>query len=148
MEVHLNSTQDPTAVSTNNTITHMTTYLTFLLDTDFLTVDGAENHAWNVIRSEADDLLFKYAGESGAKIFDGVKVTDIEFVPDYGENGSKDPGFVDLGRPVSASWSRKDGSSGTLRFEYLIDASGRAGLVSTGYEKNRRYNPGLKNIAT
>jgi hypothetical protein len=28
------------------------------------------------------------------------------------------------GRPVSASWSRKDGTTGTISFEYLVDASG------------------------
>ena len=56
---------------------------------------------------------------------------------------------VDLGRPVSASWKAKDNtSSGTINFKYLVDASGRAGLVSTKYMKNRRYNEGLKNIAT
>lgn len=52
------------------------------------------------------------------------------------------------GRPVSASWSRKaDGTSGVIKFNYLIDASGRAGLVSTKTLKNRRYNQGLKNVA-
>ena len=51
------------------------------------------------------------------------------------------------GRPVSASWSRKDGSSGVIEFEYLVDASGRAGLVSTKYLKNRKNNQALKNIA-
>lgn len=93
-------------------------------------------------------MLFRYAGESGAKIFDGVKVNNIEFVPHDSDIGPKDSPDVDLGRPVSASWTRKDGSSGTIQFEYLIDASGRAGLVSTRYMKNRKYNSGLKNIAT
>ena len=51
------------------------------------------------------------------------------------------------GRPVSANWSRKDGSAGTIKFEYLIDASGRNGLLSTKYMKNRRINKRLKNIA-
>lgn len=84
--------------------------------------------------------MFKHAGKSGAKIFDGVKVKTIDFVPD-----SEAP---DLGRPVSATWSRKDGSSGVTKFEYLVDATGRAGLVSTKYLKNRKYNQGLKNVAS
>ena len=54
----------------------------------------------------------------------------------------------DLGKPVSASWSKKDGTTGTIKFEYLVDASGRAGLISTKYLKNRRYNQGLKNVAS
>lgn len=52
------------------------------------------------------------------------------------------------GRPVSARWSRKDGTSGIIKFNYLVDASGRAGIVSTKHYKDRRYNQGLKNIAT
>ena len=58
------------------------------------------------------------------------------------ESGTPDPG-----RPVSASWSRKDGGSGRINFDYLVDASGRAGIVSTKYLKNRKTNQGLKNIA-
>lgn len=49
---------------------------------------------------------------------------------------------------MSATWSRKDGSSGVIKFDDIIDASGRVGIVSTKYLKNRRYNQGLKNIAT
>ncbi len=51
-------------------------------------------------------------------------------------------------RPRSAEWRRKDGSSGTISFEYLIDASGRNGLMSTKYLRNRAHNQSLKNIAT
>jgi flavine halogenase len=63
------------------------------------------------------------------------------------KNEAADSELPDPGRPVSASWSRKDGSSGVVKFDYLIDASGRADLVSTKYLKNRRYNEGLKNVA-
>jgi flavin-dependent dehydrogenase len=53
-----------------------------------------------------------------------------------------------MGTPVSASWSQKEGgATGTIRFQYLVDATGRAGLVSTKYAKNRKYNQGLKSIA-
>ena len=43
--------------------------------------------------------------------------------------------------------SKKDGTSGKINLEYLVDASGRAGVVSTKYWKNRRYNQGLKDVA-
>lgn len=91
--------------------------------------------------------MFKHAGKSGAKIFDGVKVNTIDFVPSDGKNGTKDSEVPDPGRPVSATWSRKDGSSGVIKFEHLVDASGRAGLMSTKYLRNRKYNQGLKNVA-
>jgi hypothetical protein len=50
---------------------------------------------------------------------------------------------------VSATWTRKeDGSTGTINFDYLIDASGRVGIMSTKYLKNRHFNQGLKNVAS
>ncbi|KAJ5137809.1 hypothetical protein N7526_004042 [Penicillium atrosanguineum] len=111
--------------------------------TNFLAFGG---HAWNVIRSECDQILFKHAGDSGAKTFDGVKVNAIKFQP---SGCQESHGDSSLGWPISASWARKDKTaSGTIHFKYLVDASGRAGLISTKYMKNRRYNEGLKNIAT
>ena len=57
--------------------------------------------------------------------------------------------FANPGRPVSASYVRRiENEAATISFEYLIDATGRAGLLSSKYLKNRRYNQGLKNIAT
>lgn len=100
-----------------------------------------------MIRSEADELLFRHAGKSGAKIFDGVKVESIDFNESSGIHVPEDSKVANLGRPVSATWKRKDGSTGSIKFEYLVDASGRAGLVSTKHMKNRKYNQGLKNVA-
>ena len=91
--------------------------------------------------------MFQHAGKSGAKIFDGVKVGSLEFVPVDGQSDTSDSEVPNIGRPVSATWSRKDGSSGVVKFDYLVDGSGRAGLMSTKYLKNRRYNQGLKNVA-
>lgn len=62
-------------------------------------------------------------------------------------NDSSDAELPSPGRPVSATWTRKDGSSGLIKFDYIIDASGRAGLLSTKYLKNRKMNQTLKNIA-
>ncbi|PNP59076.1 hypothetical protein THARTR1_01324 [Trichoderma harzianum] len=109
--------------------------------TDFIAAGGPGGYAWNVVRSEADELLFKHAAECGVKTFDETKVASIEFAP--ATSGSQS-----LGRPVSATWTRKDGSSGTVSFDYVVDASGRAGLISTKYLKNRSYNQGLKNVAS
>ena len=100
-----------------------------------------------MVRSEADHILFKHAGQSGAKIFDKTKVTAVDFKPQHGDGDVKDTATA-IGQPVSASWSRKEnGLSGTIRFKYLVDASGRAGLVSTKYTRSRKYNQGLKSIA-
>jgi flavine halogenase len=100
-----------------------------------------------VIRSEADKLMFRHTEKSGAKVIDGVKVNTLDFVPLDGKDATRDFKAEVPGRPVSATWSRKDSSSGVIKFEYLVDASGRAGLMSTKYLKNRKYNQGLKNVA-
>jgi hypothetical protein len=114
-------------------------------DTDFIEAGGPDAHAWNVVRSEADHLMFKHAEKSGAKTFDGTKVKTLEFDP---VSGLQDPELPSLGRATSATWTSKDGKSGTIKYKYLIDASGRAGLLSTNYLKNRKYNSGLKNVAS
>lgn len=86
-------------------------------------------------------MLFRHAAKSGAKAFDGIKVNSVAFTPSPTPN----PG---PGRPVSAAYTRKsDGVSGVINFDYIVDASGRAGVLNTKYLKNRMYNQGLKNVA-
>lgn len=115
--------------------------------TDFTKALGPGGHSWNVVRSESDDLLFRHAARSGAKTFDGTKVDAIHF-EQYPHEGFDEPAHLaNPGRPVSADWSCKDGTKGNIKFDYLIDASGRNGIVSTKYLKNRRFNEGLKNLA-
>ncbi|KAG1896578.1 putative halogenase [Suillus fuscotomentosus] len=95
-------------------------------DTDFIALNP-DNGSWNVIRSEFDDLLFR------ANVFDNIRVTEFQF---EGE------------RPVSADW--KDactGIEGRISFTYLVDASGKNGVMSTKYLKNRRFNQALNNVA-
>ncbi|OBR09776.1 RadH flavin-dependent halogenase [Colletotrichum higginsianum IMI 349063] len=115
-------------------------------DTDFLAAGGPNNYAWNVVRSEADQLMFHHAGECGAKIFDAVKIKSIRFedattVPEGEPN-------LNPGRPVAAVYEvAETKETGEIAFDYVVDASGRVGLLSTKYMKNRRYNQGLKNVA-
>ncbi|KAF6235575.1 hypothetical protein HO173_006258 [Letharia columbiana] len=95
--------------------------------------DTFVNHGFKIKTGASFKLNDKPEGcKCGAEIFDGVKVDSIEFVPSDNQNGTVDSGILHPGRPVSASWSRKDGSSGQIKFDYLVDASGRAGL---GYWK-------------
>lgn len=118
------------------------------VDTDFIAAGGPESYTWNVVRSESDDLIFRHAEKCGAKIFDGVKVESIAFNESSGIDVPEGSKVADIGRPVSATWKRKDGTTGSIKFDYLVDGSGRAGLVSTKYLKNRSYNQGLKNVAS
>lgn len=118
-------------------------------DTDFLAAGGPDSHAWNVVRSEADELLFRHAESSGARTFEAVKVNSIQFESALDTSAGENNGqSLNPGRPVSASWSLTDNSAtGTISFDYLIDASGRNGILSTRYLKNRKFNQSLKNSA-
>ncbi|KZV90643.1 FAD/NAD(P)-binding domain-containing protein [Exidia glandulosa HHB12029] len=102
--------------------------------TDFVD-HSTGNHALNVIRAEYDDLLFRHAGLQGARVFDGHKVTSIEFA-------SAEPA-----RPLAAQWTDLEGHSGTIAFDYVIDASGRPGLLSTKYHRDRKMTESLRNTA-
>ncbi|KAF5384531.1 hypothetical protein D9757_006465 [Collybiopsis confluens] len=114
--------------------------------TDFVAI-GQENSSWNVVRSEFDDLLLKHARTCGAAVFEQTKATAINFVTG---NSTQ--------RPVSVSWALTPSATtttttipvlrGTTKFKYLIDASGRAGIMSTKYLNNRYFNQALKNVAT
>ena len=61
--------------------------------------------------------------------------------------------FDENNKPVSAAYTRRSPSdtenpaSGTIAFDYLVDATGRAGLMSTKYLKSRNFMDSLKNIA-
>ncbi len=91
-------------------------------------------YAWQVVRSEFDEILLDHAAELGADVHQDVTVRKIEF------NGE---------RAVSAEWTgTADASrSGHIAFDYVIDASGRGGVFANRYLKNRRYNEKFKNIA-
>ncbi|KAI0030104.1 FAD/NAD-binding domain-containing protein, partial [Vararia minispora EC-137] len=106
-------------------------------DTDFRIL-GPGNSTWNVIRAQSDELIFRYAADMGAHVFEEVRVDSISF-----ENGG-DPATA---RPVAASWGSKDGQTGEIAFDWLIDASGRQGIMSTKYLKNRVFREGLRNVA-
>ena len=60
--------------------------------------------------------------------------------------------FDENNKPVAAAYSYRSPDTGSvthgsITFEYLIDASGRAGLMSNKYLKNRKFMESLKNIA-
>ncbi|KAJ7105882.1 putative halogenase [Mycena epipterygia] len=101
--------------------------------TDFIARDP-NNFSWNVVRSEFDELLLRHAGESGAAIHEGVRVNTIKFSEENPQ------------RPVAAEWKSEEGT-GEIKFNWLVDASGRNGMMSTKYLKNRKFNASLRNVA-
>ncbi|RPD78118.1 FAD/NAD(P)-binding domain-containing protein [Lentinus tigrinus ALCF2SS1-7] len=139
--------------------------------TDFVAL-GASNNAWNVTRAEFDHLLLNHAASCGVKVYEQTRVTDITFDntpppspiraaphfpprPPLGQRRSSTVEFTlngahdaaSLGRPHSVMYESAYGAKREITFDYLVDASGRAGIMSTKYLKNRKFNSSLKNVA-
>jgi flavin-dependent dehydrogenase len=99
---------------------------------------GDHTYSFQVVRADFDQFLLEHARSQGVKVFDGVEVRSIEF---------------DGERPVRAGWFVKPGNNGatgqqgSTGFEYLIDASGRNGVMANHYLRNRRYHKIFQNIA-
>jgi len=102
---------------------------------DFV-AENPNNYSWNVVRSEADELILNKAKEAGASVFDGVKVSKVSFEDRDGTSV-----------PVSATWRSSIGETGTISFQWLIDASGRNGVLSKALG-TRKINQSLRNVAS
>jgi len=90
-------------------------------------------YSFQVVRSEFDHLLLEHARSQGVKVYEGTTIRSLSFDGD---------------RPRSATWSQAtDGKTGEISFDYLIDASGRAGIMSTHYLKNRHFHESFQNVA-
>ncbi|MCA1244203.1 tryptophan 7-halogenase [Stappia stellulata] len=96
-------------------------------------VEGAPTHSYQVKRAEFDELMLNHAGETGASVHQNVKVTKINF---------------EDGRAVSADFhDRTKESKGTIRFKYLVDCSGRSGIMATEHTRSRQFHEAFKNVA-
>lgn len=81
--------------------------------------------------------MLRHSAKCGALVFEETKVTSVEF-----EGAPTDS------RPISVSWKTAQGTTGKTTFDYLIDASGRNGILSTKYLNSRKFNNSLKNVAS
>jgi flavin-dependent dehydrogenase len=93
--------------------------------------DGA--NAWQVVRSEFDEILLDHAAAQGVEVHQGTAVRELEFDGD---------------RPVAARWRADDGTSGRIAFDHLVDASGRGGVMSVRHLDSRRFHGVFRNVAT
>lgn len=93
---------------------------------------GNHTYSFQVRRAEFDHLLLEHSKSQGVKVFEGTEIRQISF---------------DSDRPRSATWSQPNGAKGEVSFDFLIDASGRAGIMSTRYLKNRRQHNVFQNMA-
>ena len=91
--------------------------------------DKSMPHAYQVRRSEFDEILLRNAQSEGAQVLEGCRVRDVAFRPD----GS--------GAQVHAT--HDDGSTAQWNARFVIDASGRDTLLGKQFntkQRNPRHN--------
>jgi len=89
--------------------------------------DKSMPYAWQVRRSELDEILFRNAAAKGARTFEGERVREVAFDGD--------------GATVEVELD--DGARRRWRARFVIDASGRDTLLANQLrckEKNKRHN--------
>lgn len=89
--------------------------------------DKTMPYAWQVRRSEMDEILFRNAAAQGATTIEGARVRDVQFDAD--------------GATVQATLD--DGAARTWRARFVIDASGRDTFLGNKFkakQKNPRHN--------
>ena len=88
--------------------------------------DKSMPSAFQVRRSEFDEILIRNAARKGAEIIEGCRVREVEFLPD------------NAGAIVRAE--HDDGRSETWQCRFLIDASGRDTFLGNRFKAKQR-NP-------
>lgn len=93
-----------------------------------------DTNAWQVVRSEFDQILLDHARTLGVRVVEEATVRELEFAD---------------GRPVAARWSPTGNQAQVDRitFDFLVDASGRGGVMSTRYLKSRQFHGVFRNVA-
>jgi len=89
--------------------------------------DPTKDSAWQVRRSELDQLLFRNAQQKGALALEGAKVRQVD--------------FDDAGATVHAQLD--GGTARAWRARFVVDASGRDTLLANKFkckQKNARHN--------
>lgn len=100
---------------------------------DWSKIFGKDIHTWQVDRGRFDTFLLDNAREKGVKAEHGVTARSVTFGPD--------------GRPSAVECRSEDGTAITIDdFDFLVDASGRSGLLSKQL-RNRRPHELFRNVA-
>lgn len=91
-------------------------------------------YSFQVERARFDHVLLEHAKSLGVEVCEGVEIQTLSFEGD---------------RPRSATWAHgtERSHTGEISFDYLLDASGRAGVMAMRYLKSRRYQQGFQNVA-
>ncbi|WP_328392918.1 NAD(P)/FAD-dependent oxidoreductase [Nocardia sp. NBC_00416] len=92
----------------------------------------AEAWSWQVDRAEFDKILLDNAAEQGTEVIEQATVKRVV--------------FNDEGRPNAVEWTLAgDSAVRTTECDFLVDASGRAGILAKHFNM-RRVHDGFRNI--
>jgi flavin-dependent dehydrogenase len=84
--------------------------------------------AYQVRRSEFDEILIRRAAHQGARVFEGCRVRDIEFLPEGRHDGMRARIEAESDDGATVSWLAR----------YVVDASGRDTLLGNRLELKQR----------
>ncbi|MFD1049165.1 NAD(P)/FAD-dependent oxidoreductase, partial [Kibdelosporangium lantanae] len=91
------------------------------------------SRSWQVDRAEFDQVLLDHARDNGVDVAMGVTAKEVTFT---GE------------RPTAVRCDADNGDSFTIDdFDFLVDATGRNGLLSAKHFKDRHAHQNLRNVA-
>jgi flavin-dependent dehydrogenase len=91
------------------------------------------HNSFHVNREHFDQMLLQHAASQGVSVNEGISVESIEFEGD---------------RPRRARWSSNGGAeSGAITFDWVIDCTGRSGIMATRYLQSRRFLKAFQNVA-
>ncbi|AEA60205.1 NAD(P)/FAD-dependent oxidoreductase [Burkholderia gladioli] len=89
--------------------------------------------SWQVDRAQYDEILLRNASHQGAQVIEGATVKRVLF---------------DGERAVAAEWTRAgEDELHTVRFDHVIDASGRHGVLSQQHFDMRQQHEVFQNVA-
>ncbi|RMZ86520.1 hypothetical protein DV736_g6248, partial [Chaetothyriales sp. CBS 134916] len=114
----------------------------------FIDLDSTlDNHSFTRKRGAAFKLNDKPEGLTDfmlrwpQQLLSALRVTTLEL--EEGDLKLPDPTIPPPGCATVARWTNKaDGMSSAIKFDYLIDASGRFSILNTKYLKNCKFNSG------
>jgi flavin-dependent dehydrogenase len=92
---------------------------------------GGAVRSWQVDRADFDQVLLTHAGTQGVEVAQGAQVKAVTFDGD---------------RATGARWVQ-DGRRHDAAFDYVVDASGRAGVLCAQHFRNRQAHDVFRNVA-
>jgi FAD-dependent halogenase len=93
---------------------------------------GDTSHAYQVERSKFDQILLDHARDMGVDVREQHAVGDV---------------IIDEGRVRGVSYTDAEGNAGTIRAEYVVDASGNKSRIHQRVGATREYSEFFRSLA-